>query len=147
MPICWIHHRAKAINSDTDAYQEEMVDLRNNYPEDITPTPRNLDRTTERNTRKLSTVTQPYVKGPTQKIKKKNICSPYYIKTMFRSGLILRKYLPSQSSNRRQQELRIFDPLQLYKGKTCHPLKVKLVDHRKAVVGGEIEKSDIADHI
>ena len=34
----------------------------------------------------------------------------------------------------------------IYKGETCHPLKVRLQEHRKAVVGGEIKKSGMADH-
>ena len=43
-----LQHRAKTISSDTDAYQEEMISLRNNlhrnnYPERITSAPRNLD--------------------------------------------------------------------------------------------------------
>ena len=33
------------------------------------------------------------------------------------------------------------------KGETCRPLKVKLEEYRKALVRGEIEKSDMADHI
>ena len=35
----------------------------------------------------------------------------------------------------------------IYKGETGRPLKVRLEEHRKAVVRGEIEKSGIADHI
>ena len=34
----------------------------------------------------------------------------------------------------------------VYKGETCCSLKVRLEEHRKAVVRGEIEKSGIADH-
>ena len=34
-----------------------------------------------------------------------------------------------------------------YKGETGCPLKVRLEEHRKAVVRGEIEKSVMADHI
>ena len=35
----------------------------------------------------------------------------------------------------------------IYKGETDRPLKVRLEEHQKAVVGGEIEKSGMADHI
>ena len=35
----------------------------------------------------------------------------------------------------------------IYKGETGRPLKVRLEEHRKAVVRGEIEKSGMADHI
>ena len=50
-----LHHRAKTISSDTDAFQEEMISLkhnlhRNNYPERIASAPRNLDRRIEDNT-------------------------------------------------------------------------------------------------
>ena len=50
-----LQHQAKTINSNTDAFQEEMISLRhnlhcNNYPECITLAPRNLDRRIEDNT-------------------------------------------------------------------------------------------------
>ncbi len=35
----------------------------------------------------------------------------------------------------------------IYKGETGRPLKVRLEEHRKAIVRGEIEKSGMADHI
>ena len=35
----------------------------------------------------------------------------------------------------------------VYKGETCRPLKVRLEEHRKVVVRGEIEKLGMADHI
>ena len=35
----------------------------------------------------------------------------------------------------------------IYKAETGRPLKVRLEEHRKAVVRGEIEKSGMADHI
>ena len=57
-----LQHLAKIISSDTDAYQEEMISLRHNYPECITSAPRNLDWRIEDNTRKLTTVCLPYVK-------------------------------------------------------------------------------------
>ena len=62
-----LHQTVPAINSDSDAYQEEMNSLRenlhyNNYPESITLAPRNLDWMTN-NTWKLITVRLPYVKG------------------------------------------------------------------------------------
>ena len=34
-----------------------------------------------------------------------------------------------------------------YKGETGHPLKVRLEEHRKAVLQGEIERTGMADHI
>ena len=77
---------------DTDAYQEEIVSLRrklhrNNYPERITSAPRNLDRRIEDNTRKLTTLCLPYVKGLAERIQK--ICSPYDIRTVFTSDSTL----------------------------------------------------------
>ena len=66
--ICCLQHHAKAISSNTDAYQEEMISLRhnlhcNNYPESITSAPRNLDSTIKNDTWKLSTVCLPYIEG------------------------------------------------------------------------------------
>ena len=37
--------------------------------------------------------------------------------------------------------------VKIYKGETGHSLKVRLEEHRKAVVQGEIEKSGMAVHI
>ena len=70
-----LQHRAKTISSDTEAYQEEMISLRhnlhrNNYPVRITSSPRNLDKRMEDNTRKLTTVCLPYVKGLAERIQK-----------------------------------------------------------------------------
>ena len=87
-----LQHRAKTISSDTDAYQEEMISLRhnlhrNNYTERITSAPRNLDWRMEDNTRKLTMVCLPYVKGLVERIQK--ICCPYDIRTVFTSGSTL----------------------------------------------------------
>ena len=120
---------------------------RNNYSERITSAPINLDWRMEENTRKLTTVCLPYVKGLAGRIQK--ICSPYDIRALFASGSTLRRYL-----------LRVKPPTEfncvysipcscgkIYKGEKCRPLKVRLEEHRKAVVRGEIEKSGMADHI
>ena len=34
-----------------------------------------------------------------------------------------------------------------YKGETCRPLKVRVGEHRRAVLRGEIDKSGIAEHV
>ena len=140
--VCCLQHRAKTISSDTDAYQEEMISLRhklhhNNYPESITSAPRNLDGRMEDNTRKLTTVCMPYVKGLAERIQ--NICSLYDIRTVFTSGSTLRRYL-----------FRVKPPTEFNMTKNCEigrPLKVRLEEDRKAIVRGEIEKSGMADHI
>ena len=151
-----LQHRAKTISSDTDAYQEEMISLRhnlhhNNYPESITSAPRNLDRRMEDNTRKLTMVCLPYVKGLAERIKK--ICSPYDIRTVFISDSTLRRYLfwvkPPMEFNMTKNCVYSIPCSygKIYKGETGRPLKVKLEEHRKAIVQGEIEKSGMADHI
>ena len=150
-----LQHRAKVISSDTDAYQEEMISLRhnlhrNNYPECITSAPRNLDRRVEDNTRKLTPVCLPYVKGLAERIQK--MCSPYDIRTVFTSGSTLRRYLfrvkPPTEFNMTKNFVYIPSSCgKIYKGETGRPLKIRLEEHRKAVVRGEIEKSDMADHI
>ena len=154
--VCCLQHRAKTISSDTDAYQEEMISLRhnlhrNNYPESITSAPRNLDRRVEDNTRKFTTVCLPYVKGLAERIQK--MSSPYHIRTVFISDSTLRRYLF------RVKPLTEFNMIKncansipcscgkIYKGETSRPLKVRLEEHRKAIVRGEIEKSDMANHI
>ena len=151
-----LQHRAKTISSDTDAYQEEMISLRhnlhrNNYPESITLAPRNLDRRVEDNTRKLTTVCLTYVKGLAERIKK--ICSPYDIRTVFTSGSTLRRHLfrvkpPTEFNMTKNCVYSIPCSFgKIYKGETGRPLKVRLEEHRKAIVRGEIEKSGMADHI
>ena len=114
--VCCLQHRAKAINSDTEANQKEMISLRHNlhcnsYPESIKLAPRNLDRTIENDTRKLTTVCLPYVKSLAERIQK--ICSPYDIRTIFTSSLTIWKYL---FCNRIQhdQELYVLHPLQFW---------------------------------
>ena len=151
-----LQHRAKTISCDTDVFQEEMISLRhnhhrNNYPEGITSAPRNPDRRIVDNTRKLTTVCLPYVKELAERIQK--ICCPYDIRTVFTSGSTLRRYL-----------FRVKPPTEFNMIKNCvssipcscgkieqsetgRPLTVRLEEHRKAVVRGDIEKSGIADHI
>ena len=154
--VCCLQHQAKAISSDMDAYQEEMISLRhnlhcNNYPEHITSAPRNLDRGKEDYTWKLNTVCLPYVKGLVKRIQR--ICSPYDIRTIFTSGSTLQRYLfhvkPPTEFNIIKN---CVDSIpcscgKVYKGKTCHPLNIRLEEHQKAVLQGEIEKSDMANHI
>ena len=151
-----LQHRAKTISSDTDAYQEEMISLRqnlhrNNYPEPITSTPKNLDWRIKDNTRKVTTVCLPYVKGLAERIQK--ICSPYDIRTVFTSGSTLRRYpfrvKPPTEFNMTKNCVYTIPCScgKIYKGETGRLLNVRLEGHRKAVVPGEIEKSCMADHI
>ena len=154
--VCCLQHRAKTISCDMDAYQEEMISLRhnlhrNNYPERITLAPRNLYRRIEDNTRKLTTVYLSYVKGLAERIQK--ICSPYDIKRVFTSGSTLRRYLfwvklPTEFNMTKNCVYSIPCSCgKIYKGDTGRPLKVRLEEHRKIVVRGEIENSGMADHI
>ena len=144
-----LQHRAKTISSDTDAYQEEMISLRhnlhrNNYPERITSAPRNLDRKIEDNTRKLTTVFLPYVKGLAERTQK--ICCPYDIRTVFASDLNLRRYLfrvkPAKEFNMTKNCVYSIPCIcgKIYKGETGRPLKLRLEEHRKVVVRGEIKR-------
>ena len=123
----------------------------NNYPERITSAPRNLDRRIEDNTRKLITVCLPYVKWLAERIQK--ICSQYDIRIVFTSGSTLWRYLfwvkPPMEFNMIKNCVYSIPCScgKIYKGETGCPLKVRLEEHRKAVVRGEIEKSCMADHI
>ena len=119
--------------------------------ESITSAAINLDHKTEEDTRKLTTVCLPYVRGLAEKIQK--ICNPYDIRMTFRSESTLRRH-----------QVRVKPPAEYhmtkncvyslpcscgktYKGETCRPLKVRLEEHYKAGVRGEIEQSGMADHI
>ena len=124
---------------------------RNNYPKRITSAPKNLDKRIEDNTRKLTTVCLHYFKGLTERLQK--ICSPYDIRTVFTSGSTLRRYLfrvkPTTEFNMIKNCV-YSTPCswgKIYKGETFRPLKVRLEEHWKAVVRGEIEKLGMADHI
>ena len=103
------------------------------------------------NTQKLTTVWLPYVKGLAERIKK--ICSPYDIRTEFTSGSTLRGYLfrvkpPTEFNMTKNCVYSIPCSCgKIYKGETGRPLKVRLEEHRKAIVREEIEKSGMADHI
>ena len=124
---------------------------RNNYPERITTVPRNLDRRVEDNTRKLTTVCLPYVKRLAERIQ--TICSLYGTRTGFTSGLTPRRYLfqvkPQTEFNKIKNCVYSIPCScgKIYKGETGLSLKVRLEEHHKAVVRGEIQKSGMADHI
>ena len=144
---CCLKHQAKTISSDTDAYQDEIISLRhnlhrNNYPECITSAPRNLNRRIEDNTRKLTTVYLPYVKGLAERIQK--ICRPYDIRTVFTSGSTLQRYIfrvkPPTEFNMIKNCIYSIPRScgKIYKGETGCPLKVRLEEHQKAIVQGEI---------
>ena len=105
----------KAIRSDMDAYQEEMISLkhnihRNNYPESLTLVPRNLERTIENNTRKL--IMSVLCQKPSRKDPKdiSSICHQDNIHKWLKSTEVS---LPCQATNRFQhdQELRVLHPL------------------------------------
>ena len=151
-----LQHRARTISSDPDAYQEEMISLRhnphrNNYPEHIISAPRNLDRRMEDNAQKLTTVCLPYVQGVAERIQQ--ICSPYDIRIVFTSDSTLRRYFfwvkpPTEFNMTKNCVYSIPCSCgKIYKGEAGRPLKVRLEEHRKAVIRGEIEKSGMADHI
>ena len=151
-----LQHWAKTISSDIDAYQEEMISLRhnfhhNNYLEHITSAPRNLDKRIEDIIHKLTTVCLPNVKGLAERIQR--ICCPYDIWTVFTSCSTLRRYLfhvkpPTEFNIIKNCVYSIpYSYDKIYKGKIGHPLKVRLEEHGKAKVWGEIEKSGMADHI
>ena len=90
-------------------------------------------------------------KGLAERIQK--ICSPYDIRTVFTSGLTLRRYLfrvkpPTKLNMTKNCVYSIpYSCGKIYKGETVRPLKVRLEEHRKTVVRGEIEKSGMVDHI
>ena len=153
--VCCLQHRAKAISSD-EVYQKEMDSLKetlyqNNYPESITSATINLDHKTEEDTPKLTTVCLPYVRGLTEKIRK--IWNPYDIRMTFRSESTLRRHLlrvKPPTENHMTKNCVYSIPCscgKVYKCETCRPLKVRLEEHHKAVVRGEIEKLSMADHI
>ena len=138
-----LQHRANTISSYTDAYEKEMISLRHNlyrynYPKRMTSAPRNLDRRVEDNTLKLTMVCLPYVKGLAERIQK--ICSPYDIRTVFTSGSTLQRYLfqvkpPTEFNMIKNYVYSIPRSCgKIYKGETDRPLKVRLEEHRKAVV-------------
>ena len=127
---------AKAISSNTNAYQEEMISLRHNFhcnnnTECITSAPRNLDRRIEGDIRKLTTV-----------------CLPYDIRTIFTSSSTLQMYFfsvkpPTEFNMTKNCVYSICCSCgKVYKIKTCHPLTVRLEEYRKAGVCPEIEKGN-----
>ena len=92
-----------------------------------------------------------YIKGLAKRIQK--ICSPYDIRTVFTSGSTLWRYLfwvkPPMEFNMIKNCV-YFIPCscgKIYKVETGHPQKVRLEEHQKAAVRGEIEKLGIVDHI
>ena len=123
----------------------------NNYPKRITSAPRNLVRRIKDDTRKLTTLCLPYVRGLSKRIQR--ICSPYDIKAIFTSGSTLQRYLfcvkpPTEFNMTKNCVYSIPCSCgKVYKGETCCPLKIRLGEHQKVVVWGKIEKSGLANHI
>ena len=119
---------------------------RNNYQESIMAL-RKLDRTTKNNTRKLTTVCLPYVKGLAEKVQK--ICSPRDIRRVSSLQKYLFRVEPLTEFNMNNNCVYSIPCScgKVYKGETCHQLKLRLKEHQKAVVRSEIEKSGMADHI
>ena len=58
-----------------------------------------------------------------------------------------KRYVVPMTSGQYSQVVPLVVCGKIYKGETGRPLKVRLEEHRKAVVRGEIEKSGMADHI
>ena len=154
--VCCLKHWAKAISSDIDVYQEEMISSRcnlhhNNYPECISSAPRNLDWRIENDDRKLTTICLPYVKGLAERIQR--ICSPYDIRAIFTNGSTLLRYLfyvkPPTEFNMINNCVYIihYSCGKAYKSKICRLLKIMFEEHRKFVIWGKIEKLGMADHI
>ena len=116
---------------------------RNKNSENIRSAPRNLDRMTKNNTRKVIIFSLPYVKGLAEMIQK--ISSPSDIKTIFRSGLTLRKHL-FRVKLRTEYMIKNYvysipcNYGKVYKCETCRPLKIRLKEHWKEIIIGEIEK-------
>ena len=141
--VCCQQHWAKAVSSDSNAYQEEMKSLwdnlnRNNNSESLTSASRNLDWTTESDTWKLTMICLPYVNGLAKKIQ--NICHPYDIRTIVKSSTTLWRDLfqikPLTEYNMTKNFM-YSDPCWcgiVYKGETCHPLKVRLEDIKRQYV-------------
>ena len=148
--VSCVQHRAKTISSDTDAFQEERICLRhnlhrNNYPERITLTPRNLNRRIEDNTRKFTTVCLPYVKGLAEWIQK--VYSSYDVRIVFTSGSTLRRYLfrvkPPTEFNMIKNCV-YSTPCsygKIYKSKTGRPLKIRLEEYRKVRLKSRVSRT------
>ena len=123
-----LQHRAKAISSDGDAYQEETKRLKdnrhlNNYPESITSTPRNLDRTTENNSQKLTKVFLPYVKEK-KRFKRYVVYMIYgqysWVERLF-ENITSVKPPTVYNMNKNYMYSIQWSCVKVYKGKTCCP--------------------------
>ena len=120
-----------------------------NYPGYMAAAPQNWDRQTQEKEEVNSTqktICPPYVKGLSEKIQR--ICSPYNIRTTFKSLTTLRRYL----SWVRTPIVEIVYTIpcscrRKYRREIGRPLKVRLQEYQKVVTYEEVEKSGMADHI
>ena len=81
-------------------------------------------------------------------------CSQYDIRTVFITGSTLRRYLFRVKPRKEFNMIKncVYSILfcccfKIDKGETGRPLKLRLEEHWKAIVRGEIEKSGMIDHI
>ena len=119
-----------------------MISLRHNlyynYPERITSTPRDLYRRIKDDTPKLTLVCLTYVKCLAEWSRR--ICRPYNIRTIFTSASALLRYLfhvkPLTEFNMTKNCVYSISCSygKVYKRETCHPLKIRQEEYRKAVV-------------
>ena len=152
-----LQHRVQTVSTDEQKKNKELSRLtdtmqRNGYPKGFlkcktkTATQSDIDQAEK----PAATVSLPYTKGLSEKIRR--ICKKYNIRTTFKSNNTLRRQLckvkpPTSAKDTKNCIYNIPCSCgQSYTGETGRPLAVRLQEHRKATVRGEVEKSGMAEH-
>ena len=155
-----LQHRVKNISTDERKKNSELSKLtetmqRNGYPKGFLTCKKKTvtsegDSNSQQAETPVRTVSLPYTKGLSEKIQR--ICQKYNIRTIFKSNNTLRGQLcrvkpPNSTGNTKNCIYNI--PCSCgksYTGETGRPLSVRLEEHRKATIRGEVEKSGMAEH-
>lgn len=152
--ISCLQHRVANVSTDEGKKDNELKSLtetlqRNGYPKSFVER-RSKTKQDQQAEAPAATVCLPYNKGLSEKIGR--ICAKYKIRTTFRSTTTLRRQLckvkpPSDTGNTKNCIYNIPCTCgKSYTGETCRPLSVRLAEHRKATIRGEVDKSGVAEH-
>ena len=153
-----LQHRVANVSTDEHKKNSELRNLtetlqRNGYPKSFIErrSKTKADNNTLQAEAPITTVSLPYNRGLSEKIRR--ICAKYKIRTTFRSTTTLRGQLCKVKPHSATGDTKscIYNiPCtcgRSYTGETGRPLSVRLEEHKKATIRGDVDKSGVAEHV
>lgn len=156
--------RAFKVSSDEEAKNKEIEIIKeelrnNNYPsylinKALKKTKENIRKTNDFNRNEenpICTITVPYVKGKSEKIRRLN--KKFNIRTVFSSGPTLRSFLTKVKPTNKDQDTKnvVYKiPCECgksYYGQTSRPAQRRLKEHQKSIINHSETYSKLSEHI